>query len=160
MIAVLIGVLFSLIRSIKEIHYTIKSTNQHTIIPLSKSDFNPKDIDIKSRLPVIVLQLQGPLFFGSAESLLHSYKNSTKHEMLIIDIRKITMIDLSGVYLLEDLIKNIQDANIKVIVSNTNNYIKNILEKMNFFKHIGEKYYKDSKESIISTILESYKLEK
>tara|TARA_Y100000590_G_scaffold468283_1_gene650500 strand:- start:1328 stop:3037 length:1710 start_codon:yes stop_codon:yes gene_type:complete len=160
MIAVLIGILFSVIRSIKEIHYTIKSTNQHTIIPLSKSDFNPKGINIKSRLPVIVLQLQGPLFFGSAESLLHSYKNSTKHEMLIIDMRKITMIDLSGIYLLEDLINNVKDANIKVVLSNTNNHIKNILEKMNFFKHIGGKFYKDSKESVISTILESYKSEK
>ena len=48
-----------------------------------------------------------------------------------------TMIDLSGVYALEDLIKNVRSKNIKVFVSNANSKIKQVLEKMDFMKHLG-----------------------
>ena len=41
-----------------------------------------------------------------------------KHEILIIDMNHVTMIDLSGAYVLEDLINTVKAKNIEVFVSN------------------------------------------
>ena len=150
MIAIIVGIIFALIRSFKE----IKLTYQHKNIPLSQSDFTPeghnkKDLD---KLLVSILQPQGSLFFGSIESLLNTYATAPKHKTLIVDLSCVTMIDLSGTYALEDLIKSAKAKNIEVFVFNTNPYIKTIIEKIDFIKNIGQDYYKDSKKSIISII--------
>ena len=75
------------------------------------------------------------------------------HEILIIDMSSVTMIDLSGAYALEDFINNIKNKNIKVYVTNAKASIKKILEQVDFIKHIGEDYYIDSKQSIMPLIL-------
>ena len=69
--------------------------------------------------------------------------------MLIIDMSHVTMIDLSGVYALEDLIKNTEAKNIKVFVSNATHHINKVLVKLNFIKNIGKEHYSDSINSII-----------
>ena len=78
--------------------------------------------------------------------------------MLIVDMSDVTMIDLSGAYALEDLIKSAEAKNIKVFVSNAKSDIKKVLEKVDVIKHIGKEHYKDSKESVIATVLEYYNL--
>ena len=155
MIAVAIGVAFAIFRSFKEIKLTFNSSFHHKITPLSESDFISKQDNKRelANLLVSVLQPRGPLFFGSIESLMNIYLNAPKHEILIVDMSCVTMIDLSGAYALEDLVKGVQSKNIKVFVSGANSEIKEILEKMNVIKHIGENCYKDSRESIISSIL-------
>ena len=105
-----------------------------------------------------MLEPHGPLFFGSVEPLLDVYAASSKHEILIIDMSNVTMVDLSGAYALEDLIKDIQTQNIKVFVSNANSHTKKVLDNINFIENIGNENYKNSKGSILPIILEQYKL--
>tara|TARA_Y100001960_G_scaffold62233_1_gene65139 strand:- start:46 stop:1743 length:1698 start_codon:yes stop_codon:yes gene_type:complete len=160
MTAVGIGVAFACISYIREVTSTLKSTYNHQIIPFSKSDFISENHNIEQlvKLPISVLQLQGPLFFGSIEHIINTYANADKHEILIIDMHNVTMIDLSGVYGLEDLIKNVQSHNIKVFVSNTHPDIEKTLKKVNFIDNIGKDFYKDSKESISNTVLALHRL--
>ena len=155
MIAVGIGVVFALVYCFKEISVILKSNYRYETIPLSKSDFlngqnNEKKFNDSS---IHILKPKGPLFFGSVEPLIKGYGSSSKHEMLIIDINNITMIDLSGAYALEDLINNLKVKNIKVILFNTNVHIEKVLEKINFINNIGKDYYKNSKESVSLSIL-------
>lgn len=156
MIAMAIGVVFAFFRFVQE----VSSTYQHKTISLSKSDFAPKGQNKKEldKLPVSVLQPQGPLFFGSIEPLMQAYSSAPQHNMLIVDMSHVTMIDLSGAYALEDLIKDAKLKNIKVFVSNATPHIKEVLEKVDFIEHIGREHYKDSKRSIIPFILEYYNL--
>ena len=158
MIAVAIGVLFAFIKSFKEVRLTLSLKYKHKIIPISNTNFISKDQEIKEieNLPISILQLEGPLFFGSTESLVNIYMKDPNHEILIIDMASVTMIDLSGAYALEDLINNMKNKNIKVYVVNAKKPIKKILEQVNFIKHIGEDYYIDSKQSVIPLILKQY----
>ena len=87
---------------------------------------------------------------------MKAYATIYKHEILIVDMSEVTMIDLSGVYALEDMIKGAKAKNIKVFVSNANHHIENVLEKLNFIKYIGNDCYRESKESINSIVLKSY----
>jgi len=149
MIAVGIGIAFAVLRYIKEVRLTLKSKYIHKIIPVTKSDFFKKE---HKNLPISVLCLNGPLFFGSVESLTKIYSTAPKHEILIIDMSNVSMIDLSGVFGLEDFIKNRIENNIRVFVFGANLDIKENLEKMNFIKNIGKENYSDSKDYIISLI--------
>jgi len=149
--AVGIGILLAISISLKQIMLIWKTKYINRIIPLEKSDFKLKNQNEKvlTELSTNVLELQGPLFFGSIESILDIYAHSTKHDILIIDMNNVTMIDLSGSYALEDLIKGAQAKGIKILVSNIKPNIKKVLEKLNFSKNIGEDCYN---ESIISTL--------
>jgi len=149
--AVGIGILLAISISLKQIMLIWKTKYINRIIPLEKSDFKLKNKNQKvlTEVSTNVLELQGPLFFGSIESILDIYAHSTKHDILIIDMNNVTMIDLSGSYALEDLIKGAQAKGIKILVSNIKPNIKKVLEKLNFSKNIGEDCYN---ESIISTL--------
>ena len=149
MIAVGIGIAFAVLRYIKEVRLTLKSKYIHKIIPVTKSDFFKKE---HKNLPISVLYLNGPLFFGSIESLTKIYSTAPKHEILIIDMSNVSMVDLSGAFGLEDFIKNKIENNIKVVVSRASSDIKESLEKMNFIKNIGRENYSDSK-SLIDDLL-------
>jgi len=149
MVAVALGVIFAFLKSIKE----IKSTSNHKIISFSKSKFYSKDQNKKENIKV--LDLEGPLFFGSIVSLMENYNDVPKHEMLIIDMANVTMIDLSGIYVLEDIINVARSNNVRVFVSNAKTDIKKVLEKASFIEHLGEDNYKDSEESIIAIVNKS-----
>ena len=158
MIAVLVGVIFSLLSSIKN----LRSSYSHENIHFSNSDFASVDWNSKKlkELPVNILQVNGPLFFISVQSLIKTYSDASKHEVLIVDINNITTIDLSGVYALEDLIKTALSKNIKVLVLDVNSNIKEKLKKMNFSNNIGKENYIESRQSISSFILDHYKVDK
>jgi len=151
--AVGVGLVFALCIWSKEL---ISKNYIHKIIPLQKSDFMPKGKI--NKLSINVIQPQGPLFFGSLESLLNLYATATPHRMLIVDMSYVTMIDLSGIYGLEDMINACKTNGIKVVVSSANDKIKEILKNVNFINHIGEDSYKDSKSDIISIISKDYNL--
>ena len=160
MVAVGIGVAFAIIVSMKEILFIIRTNSRHEIISLDKSgliDNNQKDNKLKD-LPVSVLQPIGPLFFGSMESLLRTHSTAGMHSMLIIDMSKINMIDLSGVFALEDLIKSSKSQGVRVLVTGADSSIKETMEKVDFIKNIGLENYQESKVNIQSTIYTHYNL--
>tara|TARA_Y100001970_G_scaffold62302_1_gene79581 strand:+ start:3052 stop:4764 length:1713 start_codon:yes stop_codon:yes gene_type:complete len=156
MIAVFIGVVFALFVSIKEMRLVLSTSCKHKIIPFLESDFilQEKDKMKLSKRCISVLQPHGPLFFGSTESLISVYAVAPKHNMLIIDMNYITMIDLSGIYILEDLIKKSETENIKVFVSNANAGVKKVLEKIGFIENIGQDNYQESEKIVSSIILD------
>ena len=150
MIAVTIGIIFAILCSFKH----ICSNYHHEIIPISKSDYyldgkNKKELN---ELPIGVFKIRGPLFFGSIESLRKVYSKSPMHEILIIDMSDITMIDLSGTYGLEDFIKGLESKNIKIFISSAKPHVRKILENLDFIKYLRKDQYSDSK-SFISLII-------
>ena len=160
LVAVLIGVTLILIKSVKEIISTLNSQYIHKVMPLSESNFLLEEIDNKklSKMSINVLQPSGPLFFGSTGSLIKVYNHASKHDILIIDLQYVTMVDLSGAYVLEDFIKNLESKNIKTFVANINPDIKPVLDGLNFTKNIGDNCYKSSITSIASAIISQYNL--
>ncbi len=151
--AVGIGVLFATLRYLKEVIYTFKSSFKHIVISFSDSDLmilNNQEIDHSF---IKVLRPEGPLFFGSVESLIKVYSLAPKHKVLIVDMSLVSMVDLSGVYALEDLIKSAQKNNIEVLVFNPNSSVKEIMQRVNFINNIGESEFVNSKEKLNSRIL-------
>ena len=158
MIAVAVGVVFALLSSIKEFKFMLGSSYQHSVIPFVNSELFQKEQDIQEieKLSTMVLKLNGPLFFGSIESLIRTYSFAPKHKMLIIDMSTINMIDLTGAFALEDLVHRTTKNDIKVFIYNANLQVKKVLLKVNFFGQIKEDFYKDSIKSINSIVLDNF----
>ena len=62
----------------------------------------------------------------------------------------VSMIDLSGAYALDDIIKDARSRDIEVFVANAQDDVKSVLEKVNVMRNIGESYYSNSKDLVIS----------
>lgn len=160
MIAVAIGVIFAVLKSRNEIKSMIKSKFTHKIISLSDTQYNPKEMnnEMLNKLPVLVLQPNGPLFFATIEKLIQTYSKVKEHDLLIIDLSKVTMIDLSGAFSIEDLIIGAKKNGIKVLVTDASSEVNNVLSNLGFVKKIGSENYNKSYNSVTSFINERYNI--
>ena len=160
MIAVAIGVIFAVLKSRNEIKSMIKSKFTHKIISLSDTQYSPKEMnnEMLNKLPVLVLQPNGPLFFATIEKLIQTYSKVKEHELLIIDLSKVTMIDLSGAFSIEDLIIGARKNGIKVLVTGASSEVNNVLSNLGFIKKIGSENYSKSYNSVTSFINERYNI--
>ena len=160
MIAVAIGVIFAVLKSRNEIKSMIKSKFTHKIISLSDTQYSPKEMnnEMLNKLPVLVLQPNGPLFFATIEKLIQTYSKVKEHELLIIDLSKVTMIDLSGAFSIEDLIIGARKNGIKVLVIGASSEVNNVLSNLGFIKKIGSENYNKSYNSVTSFINERYNI--
>ena len=160
MIAVAIGVIFAVLKSRNEIKSMIKSKFTHKIISLSDTQYSPKEMnnEMLNKLPVLVLQPNGPLFFATIEKLIQTYSKVKEHELLIIDLSKVTMIDLSGAFSIEDLIIGARKNGIKVLVTDASSEVNNVLSNLGFIKKIGSENYNKSYNSVTSFINERFNI--
>ena len=157
MIAIFIGITFAIITSSKELINIIKTKMVHKFYQIGNSSFdlgltikNTEDLSIHVFVP------KGPLFFGSVEPLRNDFNLIPKTETIIIDMREVTMIDITGLFSLEDIIKSSNSNGTKVIVSNATKAVKDTLIKLEFIKRIGNENYYESIDNDILEITKNY----
>ena len=155
MIAIGIGIAISMIGHAKHFKSVFKSKLIHEIVPISETEFYSSDQDLENLggLKISVLIPKGPIFFGSVEGLLGSYANASKHQILIIDMNEVEIMDLTGIYALEDLIKSLIPKNIDVYISNLDNHLTTDFERVGVIDSIGRDKFKREKKSVLPTIL-------
>ena len=64
----------------------------------------------------------------------------------------VRMIDLTGIYALEDLIKTLQKRNIEVYITQIDSKIENIFEGIGFLETIGRDHFSNDPNTIFSAI--------
>ena len=69
---------------------------------------------------------------------------------------EVSMVDLTGIYTLEDILNNGKESNVQMFITGINANIEKTLVQVNFFNDISEDQYENSKESIASFISEKY----
>ena len=154
MIAIAIGIIIALLGNLKQLKQAFKSSKKHELSPISKSKIfqESKDFTGVSKLPINVLKPHGSIFFGSVEHILKAYSNSDKHQILIIDMGSVEMVDLTGIYALEDFTATLQEKNVKVFITQIDSKIKNVLENTGFLETIGRDYFSNDPHIIFNAI--------
>ncbi len=160
MIAIAIGVVFAAIGSRNEIKLVFQSNSKKIISNLTETKFALENHDKKKldELPVKILKPDGPLFFGSIEPMIESYVRTDEHEVLIVDLSNVSMIDITGIYALEDLIKNSLKKNTEVFISGVDSKIEKILKDLNFLKDTSLSNFETSIQSMRPVLKERYDL--
>ena len=157
MFAVLLGLVCSFFIYFKQILFIYKNNKINKFFHISDNNFFKEKYDISSLLnvPIAFYEIRGPLFFGSINSFTkiidsHEFK---KIEILIIDLSKVSMFDLSGTIGIEDFIVNLKRLNKDVYVLNSTSSTNKYLERLNFVKKIGnENYFKN--EDLINDMIQ------
>ena len=138
MIAIAIGIIFAVLSSLKDLKSVFKEKGDYQFLNINNPDYK-EGLKLKSANDSIinVLSPSGPLFFGSVEKLIKSYNQIPSESNVIIDMKNITNIDLSGVFGLEDLIKLSQSQNRKVVIANMDENIKKSFNDLKAIERIG-----------------------
>ena len=138
MIAIAIGITFAVLSSLKDLKSVFKEKGDYQFLNINNPDYK-EGLKLKSSNYSIinVLSPSGPLFFGSVEKLIKSYNQIPSESNVIIDMKNITNIDLSGVFGLEDLIKLSQSQNRKVVIANMDENIKKSFNDLRAIERIG-----------------------
>tara|TARA_B100001248_G_scaffold59897_1_gene41079 strand:+ start:1890 stop:3596 length:1707 start_codon:yes stop_codon:yes gene_type:complete len=138
MVAITIGVIFAVLNSIKDLKNIFKEKNIYDFIDFFDSDYaKGLDANENNHSNINILIPKGSLFFGSVEKLIKSFNRIPNDNPVIIDMKEVTNVDLSGIFGLEDLIKLSQSQNRKVAITNVNEEISNDLAALKFVENIG-----------------------
>ena len=115
----------------------IAEVRQWTYIGSSEDEKLSEDVDLKY-VPknTIVYEVFGALFFGAA-NVFTSFKHEEGKNVLILRMRNVPVMDISGVEALEEILETCKKRNLTLILSHVNEQPYNAMEKAGFVEKIG-----------------------
>ncbi len=85
---------------------------------------------------VRVYEISGPLFFGASQIIANiEFKKYTK--CLILRMRSVPSLDITGMNALDDLYKKCQKKNVRLVLSHVNEQPLNVMTKAGFVSKVG-----------------------
>lgn len=142
-VGVIIAVLHFLRRMVNSIQIQRMSEGQ-----LSQELAQEKNYDLPEGVMVYVIE--GPFFFGAVETFQSALANThTDPKVLIIRMRWVPFIDVTGLQAMEEIILNLQKRGVRVLLSEANPLVDAKLRKMGIVRLIGEQnYYKEFSQAL------------
>jgi len=138
MVAIAIGVIFAVLSSVKDLKDIFKEKNIYDFVDFSDSDYAKYlDANEDNHSNIKILNPKGSLFFGSVEKLIKSFNQIPNDNPVIIDMKEVPNVDLTGIFGLEDLVKLSQSQDRNVAITNVNEKISNKLISLKFVENIG-----------------------
>lgn len=115
----------------------IAEVRQWTYIGSSEDEKLSEDVDLKY-VPknAIVYEVFGALFFGAA-NVFTSFKHEEGKNVLILRMRNVPVMDISGVEALEEILETCKKRNLTLILSHVNEQPYHAMEKAGFVEKIG-----------------------
>ena len=115
----------------------IAEVRQWTYIEALEDEKLSEDVDLKY-VPknTIVYEVFGALFFGAA-NIFTSFKHEEGKNVLILRMRNVPVMDISGVEALEEILETCKKRNLTLILSHVNEQPYHAMEKAGFVEKIG-----------------------
>jgi SulP family sulfate permease len=131
----------------------IKISNVSSLLDdsnVSETDDQPIN---KYQIPanVDVFELSGPLFFGAAYKFKDAIKViEQKPKVLIIRMRKVPVIDATGIHTLKDILQMCRQDKIKLVLTGVQPHVLQVLRKSRLLFKIGKRYVTEDMETAIA----------
>ncbi|CAI8876905.1 putative sulfate transporter YvdB [Pseudomonas sp. IT-P74] len=97
-----------------------------------------------TRLPpgTMIYTIEGPLFFGAAETFERVLAQThTDPRLLIIRLKRVPFMDITGLQVLEEVIQQLHKRNIVVKLCEANTKVLNKLDRVGILQEIGTEHY-------------------
>lgn len=105
---------------------------------------------------VLVYAVEGPFFFGAVEVFEQTLASThTDPKILIIRLRWVPFIDITGLQTLEEVIHDLQKRNIRVIISGAKPHVEAKLHKAGIMALLGPNNVFKEFSAALSTVLSS-----
>ncbi|TDR82288.1 SulP family inorganic anion transporter [Paludibacterium purpuratum] len=134
-IAVNIGVILAILHFMRrmaanvEVRQATEDDLAHELAEIGQTSL-PKD--------VLVFTIEGPFFFGAIENLERSLASThTDPRKLIIRLRWVPFIDITGIQALEEAIQDLQARKVEVMLTEANDRVASKLEKAGIVDLVG-----------------------
>ncbi|WCE29151.1 SulP family inorganic anion transporter [Vibrio sp. SCSIO 43137] len=144
-LAVNIGVLLSTLHFLRRMSDSVE-VNQSAGQTIPQQNPSLKECEIAD--DVVVFSLEGPFFFAAADAFEHALQNTaTLPRVLIIDLKRVPFMDITGLQSLEEVIYNLQQQGVEVKLAEENARVarklnraglNDLIREENRFAHIGE----------------------
>lgn len=92
-------------------------------------------LELKER--ILKLRLDGPLFFGVSDAMHRTISRLGDFDYLIIRMMKVPMVDMSGAYLLEDIIERSNKSGARVLITGMESDVYSTLDKLRVIEKVG-----------------------
>jgi SulP family sulfate permease len=131
------------------------------VVKLTDLEINVSEIDnqrleeVGMKLPVIpehirVVYLTGTIFFAVVDKLVKELSKARDHSVVILSMRGVPVIDLSGVQSLTELAKEMKDRDVKIILTSVQPKVLRDLTRGGFIDIIGEEnVYRSAELAIV-----------
>ena len=117
-----------------------------------------RDLSIESDAPhlpetvrerVLTMGLEGPLFFGLSDTMYRTMERLVHHRVLIIRMGRITMIDLSAAFILQELVERAESEGTAVVLCGMSDEVKKVLRQVGVLDGLGQAHIvKDYAEAV------------
>ncbi|MFY7698596.1 MAG: SulP family inorganic anion transporter [Legionella sp.] len=148
-VAVNIGVILAIL------HFLLKMSRSIEINQLTNKEIEQELTESLPPIPqdVMVYSIDGPFFFGAVESFEHALATiDINPRVLIIRLRWVPYIDITGIQTLEDLIIDLHQRGVRVLLTGANMRVVKKLHKAGIIELVGkENIYTDLAKSIASS---------
>ena len=101
---------------------------------------------------VLKLRLDGPLFFGVSDTVYRTITRLADFDYLIIRMVHVPMVDLSGAYILDDIVAKAHRQGATVLITGMNQSTRNTLDKLRIIARVGPDNCVDSFEDAVARI--------
>jgi len=143
------------------LHLLRRMSTSVDVLQMNEEDLK-REIAVKDHacLPpgVLIYAVDGPLFFGAVENFEHSLSiTHTDPVTLIIYLRRVPFIDITGIQTLEEVIEKMHKRKIRVILSGANTRVAGKLKKAGVIRQVGGKnFFPHLNDAVIAVQPERY----
>jgi len=135
-VAVNVGVVLAILQFMRKM---VGSIDIHTITNQELSQAVQKEIGLHKN--ILVYTIEGPLFFGAINAFERSLAHIAKDpDYVIIRFENVPFVDLTGLKMLNEVIKNLQKRKIEVYLSEANPQVRRHMYRAGMFKTLGRKH--------------------
>ena len=137
LVAMGVGITIAFVRIVQE----LGQTYEQNVISLNKMTRPlPPDVSIPEELKekVLKLRLEGPLFFGVSDTIYRASSALVDYKYLIIRMARVPMVDMSGAYLLEDIIDKAHQQGAIVFFTGLRPQVERTLTRLKIIEKVTE----------------------
>ncbi|MCR9230405.1 MAG: SulP family inorganic anion transporter [bacterium] len=137
LVAMGVGITIAFVRIVQELGqaYEQNVVNLNEISrPLPADVSMPEDLKEK----VLKLRLEGPLFFGVSDTIYRTSSALVDYKYLIIRMARVPMVDMSGAYLLEDIIDKAHEQGATVFFTGLRPQVERTLTRLKIIEKVTE----------------------
>jgi SulP family sulfate permease len=146
-VAVNIGVILAMLQFVRRMSTSVE-VREATEDEL-RQEFG---VEAQAQVPpgVVVYSVDGPFFFGAAEAFEHTLAAThTDPRVLIIRLRWVPFIDITGLHRLEEIIANLKKRGVRVVLCGANERVSGKLAKAGITGMLGDgNNFKDLSEAV------------
>jgi SulP family sulfate permease len=150
-VAVNIGVILA------TLHFLRRMAASVEVLQLSEQDLRQQlTQNGLGKLPpgVLIYSVEGPFFFGAVENFEYTiYNKNADFNTLIVLLKRVPFIDITGIQKLEKVIVDLKKRNIRIILADANTRVTAKLEKAGIIELLGpENFFKEFGPAVLACL--------